>query len=163
MRYVVSLVAAVFLLALVHVPQADARGQSSRVERTERALIRAINHQRRAAGLRRVHMSRRLSRAADRHSREMLAGNYFAHSSADGGSFEGRVRRYARRGAVGETLAMLTACNRGMPAAVIAMWLGSPAHRAIMLSPAFRRVGIGRRSGTLGGGAACLVTADFAA
>jgi hypothetical protein len=64
---------------------------------------------------------------------------------------------------VGETLAMLTACRRGMPSAVIALWLGSPAHRAIMLSPAFRRVGIGRRSGTLGGGAACLVTADFAA
>ena len=41
------------------------------------------------------------------------------------------------------------------------MWMNSPGHRAILLSSSFRRVGIGKRTGDLGGDRACVVTADF--
>ena len=41
-------------------------------------------------------------------------------------------------------------------------WLKSPEHRAIMLSPAYRWVGIGRECGRfLGYPHACVWTADF--
>jgi uncharacterized protein YkwD len=42
------------------------------------------------------------------------------------------------------------------------MWLNSAPHRAIVLDPRFRRVGVGRRWGTLGSAGRAVVTADFA-
>ena len=61
---------------------------------------------------------------------------------------------------VGETLAWAT----GMTAQwVVDRWLASPPHRAVMLRPGFRRVGIGIVFGTfVGHGNAGVVTADFA-
>jgi uncharacterized protein YkwD len=41
------------------------------------------------------------------------------------------------------------------------MWMDSPGHRAVLLSSTYRRVGIGKRAGRLGGRRACVVTADF--
>ena len=129
----------------------------------ERAVVRSINRQRAHHGLGHVRGSSALARAADYHSWEMLDANYFAHESRGGGSFDARVRRFTRRRALGETLAMLGGgCRRGMATRVVRMWMNSPGHRAILLSPAFRRVGIGARAGSLGSGRACVVTADFA-
>jgi uncharacterized protein YkwD len=161
MRFAASLIAVLTLSLVTQAASAQAGGGSPRLDRAERSLIRQINAQRRANGLRAVRAAGGLARAADFHSREMLAGDYFAHPSRNGGPFDRRIRRFARGRAVGETLAMVSSCRR-MPATVIGMWLSSPSHRAIVLSPSFRRVGVGRRSGTLGGGRACMVTADFA-
>jgi hypothetical protein len=72
-----------------------------------------------------------------------------------------RVRRFARHKALGETLAMLGGCGRKAAGRVVRMWMNSPGHRAILLSSSYRRVGIGKRTGDLGGNRACLVTADF--
>jgi uncharacterized protein YkwD len=41
------------------------------------------------------------------------------------------------------------------------MWMNSPGHRAILLSATFRRIGLAKRTGNLGGTRACVVTADF--
>lgn len=127
----------------------------------ERAIVRAINRQRAKHGLSVLRSSRRLARAADFHSWEMLDANYFAHESRDGGPFDQRVRRFARHRAVGETLAMLGGCGRKAARKVVRMWMNSPGHRAILLSGSFRRVGLGKRVGDLGGDRACVVTADF--
>ena len=129
----------------------------------ERAVVHSINRQRAQYGLAHVRASAALARAADYHSWAMLDGNYFAHESRGGGSFDARVRRFTRRNALGETIAMLGGgCRRGMATRVVRMWLRSPGHRAILLSSSFRRVGIGARAGSLGSGRACVVTADFA-
>jgi hypothetical protein len=45
---------------------------------------------------------------------------------------------------------------------VVSMWMNSGTHRAVLLSSRFKRVGVARRGGHLGGGRACMVTADFA-
>jgi uncharacterized protein YkwD len=161
MRFVASLIAVLTLPLIAHVSTAQAGGGSPRLDGAERSVIRQINAQRQAAGLGKVRAARGLARAADFHSREMLAGDYFAHPSRNGGPFDRRIRRFVPGRAVGETLAMLSSCRR-MAAAVIGMWMSSPSHRAIVMSPSFRRVGVGRRSGRLGGGRACMVTADFA-
>ena len=45
---------------------------------------------------------------------------------------------------------------------VVRMWMSSPPHRAILLSGRYRRIGLAKRTGTLGSMRACVVTADFA-
>jgi uncharacterized protein YkwD len=164
MRFVASLVAVLMLLALGSIASsARARGASPALDSAEHGLIRAINRQRSAAGLRKVRASARLNRAADYHSKEMLYGNYFAHPSLNGSPMWTRVRRFARSRRVGETLAMLGGpCRRHMAGRVVRMWMGSSSHRAVLLSGGFKTVGVARRGGRIGGGRACMVTADFA-
>jgi uncharacterized protein YkwD len=164
MRFVAWLVAVLMLLVVASfAAPARVRAASPRLDRAERGLIRAINHQRTAYGLRRVAASRRLDRAADFHSHEMLYGNYFAHPSLNGVPMASRVRRYSNSRRVGETLAMLGGrCRRHMGGRVVGMWMASATHRTVLLSRGVRRVGVARRGGHLSGGRACMVTADFA-
>jgi uncharacterized protein YkwD len=164
MRNVALLTLAVgCLLVCSTVRPSTAHAGKASLDARERALVRSINRQRAHYGLRGVRGNAGLARAADYHSWEMLAGDFFAHDSRDGGAFDARIRRFARRRAVGETIAMLGGrCGRGLAGRVVSMWMNSPGHRAILLSSGFRQVGIGARAGRLGGSAACMVTADFA-
>ena len=90
----------------------------------------------------------------------MLRADFFDHPSSDGTPFERRVRRYADANMVGETLASLRQ-RHGGAGTVVRLWLNSPPHRAIVLEPSFRRIGVSRRWGTLGSSGNALVTADF--
>jgi uncharacterized protein YkwD len=163
MRTVALLTSALgcLLAATLAVPAMAAAGPA-RLDNRERAIVRHINAQRAHYGLAKVRPSRRLSRAADYHSWEMLDANYFAHESANGGSFESRLHRYTHKRALGETLAMLGGrCGRGSAGRIVSMWMNSPGHRGILLSSAYRRIGLSARNGSLGGSKACVVTADF--
>ena len=80
-------------------------------------MIRAINRARASHGLRRLLAGRRLARAADAHSRNMLRADFFSH-----GAFSQRVRRYVRYRSIGETIAMTSRCSAGT---VVRMWLNS--------------------------------------
>src|SRR4051812_487910 len=98
MRFAASLVAVLVLFSIAAAAApSSARAASPRLERAERGLIGAINAQRARYGLRTVRASRRLDRAADYHSQEMLYGNYFAHPSLNGSSMASRVRSFANR------------------------------------------------------------------
>jgi len=140
-----------FLLLLLAAP-AGARSLST----TESALLSAINGTRSSHGLARVRVDVPLVRAARSHSVDMLRHNYFSH-----GSFASRVHASGARGPMfGEDLAWGTAAT---PQWIIGQWLASPSHRAVLLRPGFRRVGIGIVTGTFAGhGGAAVVTADFA-
>ena len=164
MRNVASVaLAAACLVAWMTITPAPAQAGKASMNARERAVVGSINRQRAHHGLGGVRASASLARAADFHSWEMLEANYFAHESPGGGSFDQRVRRFTQRRALGETLAMLGGgCGRGMATRVVRMWMQSPGHRAILLSSGFQRVGVGARAGSLGGGRACVVTADFA-
>ena len=137
-------------------------GANPRVDAKERAIVRAINRERARHDLAKVRSNRRLARAADFHSWEMLDADYFAHESRDGSPFHERVRRYVSYRTIGETLAMVGRCGKGSARRIVRMWMNSPGHRAILLSSTFRRVGLGKRTGDYGGNRACMVTADFA-
>ena len=164
MRTVASLTlaASCLLAALFATPVVSTAAAKPRVDNAERAIVRAINRQRAKHGLSQLRSSRRLARAADFHSWEMLDADYFAHESRDGGPFSERVRRYVSPRAIGETLAMLSGCGPKAAKRVVRMWMNSPPHRAIVLDSGFRRIGIARRWGTLGGSRMAVVTADFA-
>jgi uncharacterized protein YkwD len=88
----------------------------------------------------------------------MLGANVFAH-----GAFGTRMARFDVTGHVaGENLAWGTgtlATARG----IVAAWLASPEHRANLLRPSFKRIGVGDLVGAFHGHhAAHVVTADFA-
>ena len=122
------------------------------------SLLQAVNQTRRAHGLRPLRLDGALVRAARSHSAEMLRGNYFAH-----GDFHGRMVAFHVRGPVaGENLAWGNG-SYARATSIIREWLASPEHRANLLRPMFRRVGIGELTGVfLGHGGATVVTADFA-
>jgi uncharacterized protein YkwD len=130
------------------------------------ALLDRINVVRAAHGLRRVYPSTQLRGAARGHSLDMLRHGYFAHTSPTGATVYDRI---VRSGFVsgytswlgGETLAWGTGTLAGARATVHA-WMLSPEHRAILLSPTYRWVGISRECGRYHGHAdACVWTADW--
>ena len=156
------LLAALALLVSGALPVSAHAAGSPRLDRAERALIRAINRQRGAAGLRGLHARAGLDRAADFHSREMLRADRFAHESPDGTPMQRRVRRFVRARMLGETIAMIGGgCGRGLAGTVVRLWMHSPGHRAVLLTRGFKRIGVAHRTGRLGAQRACLVTADF--
>jgi len=131
---------------------AEARTLSS----SEASLLQTMNAVRTSHGLAPLRVDVRLLRAARGHSADMLTRQYFAH-----GSVAGRALAQGARGPVfGEDLAWGTGATAQW---VVNRWLASPAHRAVLLRPGFRRVGIGMSFGTFAGhGGATVVTADFA-
>lgn len=137
----------VFTLA----PAAQARSLS----RSEASLLRAVNAARSAYGLQPLRVDPALGRAARAHSRDMLARRYFGH-----GAFSTRLTAAGVRGIAGENLAW----GRGIGApGIVQMWLASPSHRANLLRPGFRRIGVATAVGTFqGAGGTTVVTADFA-
>jgi len=86
----------------------------------------------------------------------MMSRQYFGH-----GAVAGRALAQGAHGPVfGEDLAWATGLTAQW---VVDHWLASPSHRAVLLRPGFRRVGIGISSGMFAGhGGASVVTADFA-
>jgi len=126
--------------------------------RSESSLLTAMNEARVANGLRPLRADWRLERAARSHSSKMLRTGAFYH-----GAFNARIRRTgvrARR--VGENLAW----GQGSLSAarsMVRMWLASPPHRANLLHPGYRIVGVGALRGCFAGHRhALMVTTDFA-
>ena len=117
-----------------------------------------MNRVRAAHGVPALRVDTRLERAARTHSRDLLRRGYFAH-----GEFARRMTGSGARGpAVGENLGWGVGAS-GTAHAIVAAWLASPPHRANLLRRGFRRVGLGRLTGTFAGYAgAAVVTADFA-
>jgi uncharacterized protein YkwD len=152
---------AVVAALLVSAPNAMATcasASSTPSEVAKRTVVRAtlclLNAERARHGLHRLRLNRKLSAAARRHARDMVRRDYFSHDTLGGGSFVDRIRRSgylkgARSWSVGENLAWGTRAGSA-PRAINAMWMDSAGHRANILSPAFREVGIGFAMGAPG-------------
>jgi len=150
-------------LAAFCAPAQAQAGPGARMDRIERAITREINKIRRQHGLPKVHSNRGLARAANSHSADMLRANFFAHASSNGMSMSERVRRFKRARRIGENLAYVPTGSGGVRVArgVVTMWMNSPAHRNVILTPAWRRIGVARKRGAIGGLQANVFTADF--
>jgi uncharacterized protein YkwD len=140
----------------VPVAALPAHRAEARIDHTERAVFRAINHARKRRGLPRLRLTRSLSRAAARHSFDQAANRFLSHSSSDGTPFDIRIRRAEDARTVGETLIEFRGHCTGRQ--IVRAWMHSPPHRLELLFPGFRRVGIGRASAR----GESIVTADFA-
>jgi uncharacterized protein YkwD len=150
-RQILLISLTVFAL-LLPASTAQARGLTS----SEASLLNTMNAVRQSRGLAPLRVDYRLVRAARGHSADMMRRQYFAHGSV--------ASRAVRAGARGPLFGEDLAWGVGITAQwVVDRWLASASHRAVLLRPGFRRVGIGIAFGTfIGYGGAGVVTADFA-
>jgi uncharacterized protein YkwD len=116
------------------------------------ATVCLLNAERRARGLPAVHPRRTLRVAGRRYARAMVRGRFFSHTSPSGSDVVRRARAGGLRGrwTLGENLAW-GAGRRGTARQVVAGWMRSPAHRAIVLDGRFTRIGVGVAAGTPAG------------
>jgi uncharacterized protein YkwD len=110
-----------------------------------------INDERAQRGLATVHVDRRLTRAAQRHTTDMVTRSYFSHVSLTGATLADRLwraRYLSRRCAwrVGETLAWGYGAAV-TPASRVRAWMRSRPHRVVLLDADYRDVGIGIAEG----------------
>jgi uncharacterized protein YkwD len=105
-----------------------------------------VNAERTARGLMAVRPSTALELAAQRHAVDMIARRYFAHVSPTGGTLDARAGRAgyltAPCWALGEDLGWAKP-EFASAEAVVEAWMTSPAHRAVILDPEFREIGLG--------------------
>jgi uncharacterized protein YkwD len=170
----VVLVVAALAVLLFAAPSASAAGACSAANATaakasKRALVRAtlcvLNAERARHHLRPLRLNRRLSLAAQRHSRAMARRKFFSHTSPGGASFVDRIRSTgylsgARSWTVGENIAYGSG-SRSTPRSIGSAWMNSPPHRSNILSSSYRAIGIGIAAGTPVGGGGGTYTTDF--
>jgi uncharacterized protein YkwD len=146
------------LVAAVPLALAAPAAASATPSAAERELVREINRVRKAHKLPSLKIDPVLHRAARSHSRDMLKRDYFAH-----GDFGARMQRFKATGPrLGENLAWGSG-SHGTAARFVQMWLKSPGHRANLLRPGYRRIGVGIAAGTFSGApGATIATANFA-
>jgi uncharacterized protein YkwD len=123
-------------------PNANAAPGDAANHALRRAVRCIVNEERVARGLRSLRSQGALRKAARGHARDMVERGYFAHER-EGSTTRSRLRDAGWDGhSAGETLAW--GCGSlGVPRAIVDGWLGSPAHRDILLGRSYRRAGIG--------------------
>jgi uncharacterized protein YkwD len=174
-RTTIGFLAAFVLVAAFLVP-ASARASETRLSSSRSAtaaldigVLEQLNAIRSAHGLTTLTLNPSLSAAARTHSDEMLADGYFAHDSADGSPFWKRIQAFYPQGQfgywlVGENLfwtAGSSTATQSMNA-----WMASPEHRANILDPAWRQIGISAATspdapGAYSGLSVTVITTDF--
>lgn len=111
---------------------------------TASQVISLVNAARADAGCGPVAADGALTAAAQAHSADMAAGDYFSHTSKDGRTFADRIRA---AGYSGGALAENIAAGQSSAASVMAGWMDSPAHRATILNCSYRHIGVGVAQG----------------
>lgn len=112
----------------------------------ERDVADEVQAVRRQHGLPAVRYVRGLAAGADARSRDMARRGFFAHTDSSGAPFWIVVRRFYpvtgwRSWKVGENL--LWTAPRLNAQTIVRRWLASPTHRAVLLKPLWRDVGVG--------------------
>jgi uncharacterized protein YkwD len=143
------------------VPATPAYAGSAKQDRVERAVVNQVNVIRAQHGLRALRRSSGLARAADVKAKEVARTSVLSHASPDGTPMHQRVRRYVRARSVGEAIGYVPSRSR-QAVTIVRAWMASPQHRSALLSPTFRRVGVGRRKGRLGSGGVAVIAIDLA-
>jgi uncharacterized protein YkwD len=127
------------------------------------ATLCLVNLERAGVGLGPLADSAALAVAAQAHANDMVAGRYFSHVSADGRTFDQRIRS---AGYLGSYLAENIAWGGGYlgtPRRVVSGWMNSADHRANILNGLLRDSGIGVSVGTPVGGGGGTYVHDFGA
>jgi uncharacterized protein YkwD len=124
----------------------DQPPQESGLQVAGQTTICLLNRQRSEHGLPALRENTLLTQASVEHSQDMVRLNYFEHTTPDGRSVEDRLRTLGyQRGfnaSAGENIAYGVG-DKASPAAIVGIWMNSPPHRADILRPAFREIGIG--------------------
>ena len=154
--------------AVAECPNATVVPAAGNLGQAERTALCLINLEREQRGLRGLRANDRLERAAVRHSRDMVARDFFSHDAPGGGTMASRIKgsgylKSARSYSIGENIAWGTG-SLASPLKIHQAWMRSPGHRANILSRAFDEIGVGVVTGAPGqGGQGASYTTDFGA
>ncbi|MFD5700551.1 sigma-70 family RNA polymerase sigma factor [Streptomyces lasiicapitis] len=110
-------------------------------------VLSLVNTERQKAGCRPLTNNSKLATAAQRHSADMKARNYFSHTSPDGTDPGKRITAAGYQWSTyGENIA------RGQQSAssVMSSWMNSEGHRANILNCSFKEMGMGIEQGSGG-------------
>lgn len=114
------------------------------LSRTVAEVVALTNAERARAGLRPLAADAPLATAAQAHCADMVARDFYAHTSPDGGRpWDRAAAAGSRRSTIGENIA----CGQRSPAEVVDGWMNSPGHRANILKPEFTHIGVGFAGG----------------
>jgi uncharacterized protein YkwD len=118
----------------------------------ESSITCLINEERTSRGLGAVQSNGDLRDAALSHSNEMVAQQYFEHTSPQGVTFIDRIEstgymRSARSWIVGENLVWGTG-PLSTPQSLVTAWMNSPPHRENLLKARFNEIGVAAVDGT---------------
>ncbi len=108
------------------------------------SVVAATNRERAGHGLAPLTLERRLTAAAQAHGQDMVNRRFFAHDSPDGRSVADRV---LAAGYTYRVVAENIAAGQRTVEEVVDGWMNSPGHRANILSPDVRQIGIGFATG----------------
>ncbi|MGW7365937.1 sigma-70 family RNA polymerase sigma factor [Streptomyces sp. NPDC054841] len=103
-------------------------------------VVALVNSERAKAGCGPVTSNDKLATAAQRHSADMAARDYFDHTSPDGTDPGDRITAAGYRWSTyGENIAR----GQQSPASVMDSWMNSSGHRANILNCSFKEIGVG--------------------
>lgn len=106
------------------------------------------NAERAAAGLAPLVPDAGLTAAAQAHSGDMVARDFYAHTTPEGREpWDRAAAAGCAHRAIGENIA----CGQRTAAEVVRGWMDSPGHRANILSPDFTHIGVGYAAGSTAG------------
>lgn len=109
----------------------------------EQELFDLINLERVDQGLAPLGFDIRLQAAAEAHSEDMATNDFLGHTSSDGTLFFERIADFGYPGLAGELIASASPT----PETILADWLDSPDHAAILLDPQWAGMGVGYATG----------------
>ena len=110
-------------------------------------IAAGVNAQRQANGLAALAYNATLGRAATAHACDMAVNNFFGHTGSNGTTAHGRVQA---AGYADCTIAENLAWGYPTAGQIIGGWMGSSGHRANMLHPRVKEMGIGITTGAKG-------------
>lgn len=103
-------------------------------------VLELTNAQRLQAGAVPLKLNSKLNNSAQAHSQDMALHDFFDHKGSNGSSMSDRAKasgyQFSR---LGENIA----AGYATPEDVVQGWLNSPGHRANILNPSYREIGIG--------------------
>lgn len=128
-------------------PDADLAPSDSNLPQIEAAILCLVNGERQDNGKGAVTSNGQLKDASLGHSKDMVENKFFAHESPKGTTLVSRVTPTgyipsSGEWELGENLAFGTGAL-ATPKAIVQGWMDSPGHRANLLSPDFKDIGIG--------------------
>ncbi|WP_170332504.1 CAP domain-containing protein [Ruegeria arenilitoris] len=136
----------------------------------EREMLALINQERTSRGLEPLQLETRLNESSEDHSEWMLATDTFSHTGSGGSTATQRMEMagfdFSGSWRSGENIAWQS--ERGAPGIsddvqqLHQNLMNSPGHRANILNPDFKYIGIGVETGDMQGFDAVMVTQNFA-
>ncbi len=114
--------------------------QPSQNGSVQQQILTLVNVERKKANLQPLTLNSKLGQAAQNHTNDMVSKSYFSHTSPSGGTMTSRVNAV---GYVYSTIGENIAAGSSTATATMTQWMNSPGHRANILNPKFRELGVG--------------------